>query len=180
MALSAEDFEQHVSDTLLTTLQASLTVTAASYLAKDQAQGLADEDGTSWVELAMPPDGYAPEGGWAPGGVDARIVWPTVEIAVPDLAFENFSVGQQDADAAFTLVLMCWLKDARFPVLERASKRYAAAVFDCLKQPGALGDCWIERARFAWRTDPEQRDNYDRIEAGALIVLTLQSGMSRA
>ena len=80
---------------------------------------------------------------------------------------------------ALPIFLCIWLKDPRFPVLERASKRYSAAVFDALHKPNALGDASIERARFAWRTNPEDRDRDERIEAGGLIVLTLQSAQVR-
>jgi hypothetical protein len=180
MALSSEDFEQHVIDTLTVMLQAALTATAAHYLAKDQQQGLADSDGNSEVVLDMPAPGLYPDGGWAPGGCDARILHPTVEVAVPDLALENFTLGQTDADAAFTLVICCWHKDARFPVLERTSKRFIAAVHSCLIVPNMLGDATISRARFAWRTNPEQRDADQRIEAGALLVYELASGQVRA
>jgi hypothetical protein len=173
MQLSSEDFEQHVVDTLTTLLPAKLDQVEAHYLDKDRAQGLADPDGTSWVILAPPAAIW-------PGGTDVRTGWPGIEVAVPDLSYEGFSIGQTDAAAEVSLVVMVWVKDPRFPVLERMSKRYTAAVFDCLAGDNALGDASIDRVRFAWRTNPELRDQDERIEAGGLIVLTLNTGMIRA
>jgi hypothetical protein len=178
MMRSAEDFERRVCDSLRVLLPAALDAIEAEYLAQDQGEGLADPDGTSWVRLDPPPAALNGQpGGLVPGGVDVRRVWPTVEVAVADAMYENFSLGQTDADGEIALIVCIWLKDARFPVLERASKRYSSAVFDCLRDPQLLGAS-IRTARFAWRTNPEARDANERIESGNLIVLTLDSTLT--
>lgn len=174
MAVSAEDFERQVRDGLIPLLPASLQATAARYLDQDREDGLADADGTSWVKLDVPE-----QEAYALGGVDVRVRWPTIEIAVPDMILEGFDVGQRDADAEVSLVIAVWLKDARFPVLERMAKRYVAAIFDCLTDPHLLAG-GIQRARFAWRTNPETPEGDDRFEACALCVLTLSASMLRA
>lgn len=183
MASSTEDFERDIIKALQLFLPAALAVTAAKYLTQDRQDGLADPDGTSWVELVAPARTEGGPGGmgdYYPGGVDMPTAWPSIEVAVPDLAVTNFSLGQQDADTETSLVLMIWQKDGRFPVLNRAMKRYAATVFSVLQSPSVLGSEAIREARFAWRTNPENPDDNDRITAGSLIFLTLDGSLVRA
>lgn len=180
--LSVEDFERHVVSTLQSGLKTALDGIAAQYLAQDRADGLADPDGTSWVTLIAPvrtsgsPNGF---GDYYPGGTDIPTAWPSIEAAVPDLEFDNFDIAQIDADGTLQLVVQIWLKDGRFPVLNAMMKRYAAAVYDVLKVPNALGDASIERVRFAWRTNPENVDANARITAGVLVFFTLNTASLR-
>lgn len=173
--LSPEDFEDHVTDTLKLGLQTSLDNVAASYLAKDRANGLADPDGTSWVQLIAPADQN-----FYPGGTDLVVAWPSIEVAVVDTDAYEFDLAQRDAQMQINLIVQLWLKDVRFPVLNRMQKRYAAAVEDVLKQQGALGDCSIQRLRKAWRTNPELRDENDRIQTGVLLYFELLTALIRS
>ncbi len=182
MAQSPEDFERTVVTFLQQNLQAQLDATAARYLAQDQQDGLADPDGTSQVKLTAPARTSGPPSGmgdYYPGGIDVPSAWPSIEVAVPDLSLSGFPIGQQDADAELQLIVQSWHKHGQFPILNRLIKRYASAVFDVLKQPGALGDASIREARFAWRTNPSLPDESDRITSGALIFLTLDTALVR-
>jgi hypothetical protein len=183
MNLSAEDFEYHCVSFLQANLQAHLDQIAAQYLTRDQQDGFADPDGTSWVVLKAPRNTSGPPSGFGdyyPGGIDIVSAWPSIEVAVPDERIDNFSLSQYDADSQISLIVQIWLKDGRFPVLNRMMKRYASAVFDVLKTPGALGDASISEARKAWRTNPEVRDENDRITSGALLFLTLDTAIVRS
>lgn len=181
--LSVEDFERNVCVRLQLGLQAALDQIAATYATQDQDDGLAEPNGDSFVEMLAPerttggPSGF---GDYYPGGTDLVTAWPSIEAAVPDLAAEGWDLAQIDADVALTLIVQVWLKDARFPVLNRMQKRYAAAIVDVLKVKGALGDCSIERLRIAWRTNPELRDENDRIQTGVLMFFELSSGIVRS
>lgn len=181
MSASVEDFERLVVENLQLFLQTALDVTAARYLAQDQADGLADPDGASWVKLRAPertrgaPSGY---GDYYPGGIDTPTAWPSIEVAVPDMELTNFDIAQTDADAELRLIVQLWLKDGRFPVLNRMIKRYAATVLDVLRNPQVL-PASIRTVRFAWRTNPENPDENDRILSGVLIYLTLDGNLTR-
>lgn len=171
MSASVEDFERAVVGGLQLSLQPQLDATAARYLTQDRQDGLADPDGTSWVTLAAPV-----ASGWYPGGTHIPSVFPSVEVAVPDETRTNFSLGNYDADAAIRLVIQIWVRDARFPVLNRTLKRYAPSVLDTLRATMSMS---ITTARFAYRTNPEAPDQDMRIVGGALLFLDLLDAQIR-
>lgn len=175
----AEDLERHVVSQMQIALQGNLDTIAAAYLPFDQQEGHADPDGTSWVKLKAPERTRGAPNGWGdyyPGGIDTASAWPSIEVAVPDTELSNFDIGQTDADAHTNLIVQIWLKDGRFPVLNKMGKRYAAAVLATLQDPTVLPFA-IESVRKAWRTNPSIQDENDRITTGVLMFFSLSGSL---
>lgn len=81
------------------------------------------------------PDAYV-VGGWLP------LKYPSVEIAAPDFAITQFSVGQRVADFDFRVIVRITDQDASTEQagrLYRRVMRYARAIAEVLMQPDAFG-----------------------------------------
>lgn len=105
-----------------------------------------------------------------PGGVSTVIENPTVEIAAPDWAINNPTLGQREWSGDYTLMCRIWYQHPDFNMLYRSLMRYGRALVEVLAQEDALGPhTTISRMDGAYRVNPEINDRIE-FEGGALVI----------
>lgn len=117
-----------------------------------------------------------------PGGVGQVLRYPTIEVAVPDLSGDTFSIDQHESDVTTVGVVRCWMQHPRFDVLYRTTNRYGSAIFNVLASPDAAtgrGCGWgaavtVKRYRAAWRWNP-QANELDQVTSAVLLVFDLDA-----
>lgn len=163
---SIEDYVNDAIGSLQQSLPAALAAQTARYSAADVAAGIE-------VKLPVPrPEDYYP------GGATVHVRYPAIEISVPDLLVQNFSLHQEDADTQFTMIVLGYDQHARLEILYRKMMRLGAALYDALAQPGALGSAVIDNFRGAWRFNPET-NTLDEIVSGVLLVFRMKDAYLR-
>lgn len=88
--------------------------------------------------------------------------FPSIEVAIPDAQAQNFSQAQLVGDLDSSLVVACWAGRTAgedFPLLYRKVLGYARCVTEVLLEPDAIYPReTVERIRFAFAANPDQRD----------------------
>lgn len=123
-----------------------------------------------------------PTGDYWPGGVGEVIRWPTIEVAVPDLQGDTFSIDQHESDVTPTIIVRAWLSHPQVNVLYRQCCRYGAAMFNVLMEPDAAthrGSGFgpgvsVRRYLGRWRYNPEQNQR-DEVQSAALLIFYLDA-----
>lgn len=161
---STEEVVDAVISTLQSQLPAALDAIYAARLPADQAAGRSIDP--------VPPQAYFA------GAVSTILVYPTVEVALPDLNMSNFDLALVEADVTENLVVLLWDRSAQMDVLYRKVTRLAAAAYDVLLQPNAIDGATVKTVRASWRFNPEAQER-DEIVSGALLVLGLESTRTR-
>lgn len=129
------------------------------------------------------PDLDNKTGDYWPGGVTGPITrWPTVEVAVPDLDGQDFSLDQHESDVTPTIIVRAWLSHVRADVLYRQCCRYGAAIYNVLVTPDATehrgsgfgAEVTVRRYSARWRFNPEQNTR-DEIESAVVLIFYLDA-----
>lgn len=162
--LSPEEFCDNVKEVLLTNLQGALDAQTAKWAARDVAAGR-----TITLEIPDPVD-------FAIGGVPTVVKYPTIEIAVSDMAFTNLSLENYDGDSYPRLLIRALFQLPEDPEwLYRMGCRWFAAITTVVAQPGVLGPVDIDPHRGlsgAWRFNPEL-SQVDQVQSGVLCTYNL-------
>lgn len=123
-----------------------------------------------------------PTGDFWPGGVGEVIRWPTVEVAVPDLQGDTFSIDQHESDVTPTIIVRAWLQHPKVNVLYRQCCRYGAAVYNVLTRPdpvehrgsGFGPNVVVRRYLARWRYNPETNQR-DEVQSAAIVIFYLDA-----
>lgn len=123
-----------------------------------------------------------PTGDYWAGGVGEVIRWPTVEVAVPDLIGDTFSIDQHESDVTPTIIVRAWLSNPRVNMLYRQCCRYGAAIFNVLATPDAAThrgsgfgpEVTIRRYMGRWRYNPETNTR-DEVQSAAIMIFYLDA-----
>jgi hypothetical protein len=130
------------------------------------------------------PDETIPNltGDFWPGGVTTITRMPVVEVAVPDLDGDNFSIGQHESDVTPTIVIRAWLEDVDVQRLYRLCSRYGSAIHNALMDPDAVTGTGsgfgpgisVQRYSMRWRYNPET-DTQDQIRSAVVLLYYLDA-----
>lgn len=89
-------------------------------------------------------------------GTDPVLRYPWIEISVVASDVTDLDVEQQEGDQRSTVIVACRYQHANGNVLDRALRRYAAAMTQVLMRPNAFGGHdTVEAIRIAYGTNPE-------------------------
>jgi hypothetical protein len=167
--LSPEQFCEDVKTALLAGLPDALAEQTATWAARDAAAGRN-------IVLEVPRE----EDFWI-GGAPTVIRYPTIEIATSDLAFTDFSLGNNDGDARPKLLVRALFQQARSPEeLYRMGCRWFAALVSVVLVPEFITDVDVDVQRgvtASWRFNPET-NTVDEIQSGVLVTFNLLGPMT--
>lgn len=112
------------------------------------------------------------------GGVGEILVYPLLEVAVPDWSMRGFTVGQVAVEMDLNLVVKAWHQIADFPTLHDTMLVYQRAILDVLAQPDALVSSGprpvIGSVRGGMRVNPETEERQE-FTAATVIVFTIET-----
>lgn len=167
--LSPEQFCEDVKTALLARLPQALADQTAEWAARDAAAGRE-------ILLPMP----RAKDFWI-GGAPVVIRYPTIEIAVSDLAFNNLALGDVDGDAHPKLHVRALFQEASSPEnLYRTGCRWFGAIVAVIADPTVFTDVGIDETlgiSAAWRFSPETNAK-DEVQSGVLVTFNLNGPMS--
>lgn len=173
---SVEDLTDAGIATMIAGLDAELTEMEATYAGNPIRDiGALPRPRTEATE-------FNPTGDYWAGGVSEVIRYPTIEVAVPDLQGQDFSIDQHESDMTTTIVVRAWLQHARVNILYRQCCRYGAAIFNVLAEPDATEhrgsgfgpEVTIKRYLARWRYNPETNTK-DEVQSAAVLIFYLDA-----
>lgn len=175
--LSVEDLTDNAIAALIGGLDAELTAIEARY-----AGGIADIGVLPRPATTPRSTNQNPTGDYWAGGVTKVTRWPTIEVAVPDLQGDTFSIDQHESDATPTVVVRAWLQHARVNILYRQCCRYGAAMYNvlCAVDPtehrgsGFGAEVEVRRYLARWRYNPEV-DQHDEVQSAVVLIFYLDA-----
>lgn len=159
---SIEDFVDAGIATLIRDLPGALTAIETLY------EGGPQDIGT--LPRPRPTDYFA-------GGGPEPIRYPMIEVAIPDLGGQDFSIDQHESDAVAVMMIRAWLQHPKYNTLYRICCRYGAAIHNVVCDPdpdtdrgcGFGPEVTIQRYQAAWRFNPSTNE---RDEVTSAVMLT--------
>jgi len=161
--------------TTIASLRDQLPARVAAFNAEGgvQLDPVADDGGD--LEPPRPGLGYVFGGLPRYGGGE----FPVVEVAIPDAVLENLTIDQYDGDLGSSLVVAVWAGRTAgedFPVLYEKVLGYARCLTEVLLVPDAVFPSEeVQRVRFAFAANPDQRDRseMETFTFGGYLFLTV-------